>query len=254
MNELSDDTLLNGKVRLFQPLNGFRATSDSVFLASAIKVSSGDRILDIGCGTGAASLCLVTRVNEIKVVGLEIDRELARLAQDNAALNGFEKRFEAIVGDLVKPLPRLAPHSFNHVMANPPYYEIGKVTPPEREAKVIARTEILANLVTWVDFASRMVKPGGTITFIQRASRLEEILASISKRAGKIIVYPLWSHDPFIDDSKSAKRIIVQAQIGSGAGLKLQGGLILHNTDGSFTEKAEMVLRKCYALDLTGSC
>ena len=65
MNELSDDTLLNGKVRLFQPLNGFRATSDSVFLASAIKVSSGDRILDIGCGTGAASLCLVTRVNEI---------------------------------------------------------------------------------------------------------------------------------------------------------------------------------------------
>ena len=75
---------------------------------------------------------------------------------------------------------------------------------------------------------------------MQNTYEIEELVKLISKLPGL--------------GPKSAKRIIVQAQVGSGAGLKLQGGLILHNTDGSFTEKAEMVLRKCYALDLTGSC
>ena len=253
MEALTEDTLLNGKVIIQQPKDGFRATSDSVFLASAINAGTNDRILDLGCGSGSASLCLANRVGDTKIVGLEIDRDLARLAQDNAVLNGFERRFESIVGDLVKPLPRIAPHSFDHIMANPPYYEIGKTTPPRQSTRLRAHSDSQVNLSSWVSFAFRMAKHGGTITFIQRTERLTDMLKYLSARSGQITVFPLWSHDPFIDRSKGAKRVIIQAKMGSDAELKLHGGLILHNPDGTFTKETEKILRKGDALDLLGS-
>ena len=247
---LSADTLLGGAVQLRQPRDGFRAAIDPVLLAATVPAVSGERALDIGCGSGAASLCLARRVAGIRVVGMEVDRSLARLAQDNAALNGLGDRFEAVVGDLLRPPPRLAPHSFDHVLANPPYFEGQSSTAPADDARARAHTEGRADLATWIAFALRMARPGATISLIHRAERLADLLDHLGERAGAAVVYPLWPRDPFGERAKPAKRVIVQARAGKRGPMRLVGGLVLHGDGDGYTPAADAVLRAGGALPL----
>src|SRR6185503_13495505 len=92
----SDDTLLGGRVKLRQPVDGYRVAIDPVILAAAVPAGAQDRVIDIGCGTGAASLCLAARVPNCRGVGLERDHALAELARDNVARNGFADRLAVI--------------------------------------------------------------------------------------------------------------------------------------------------------------
>ena len=100
---VSEDSLLGGRVRISQPCAGARVAIDPVFLAAAVPVEPGQVVLDIGCGSGAASLCVAARVPECRVVGLELQPDLARLAGDNVAANGMEKRIAVLAGDLLRP-------------------------------------------------------------------------------------------------------------------------------------------------------
>ncbi len=118
----SDDTLLGGRVRLRQPLDGYRVAIDPVLLAAAVPAAR-KTVLDIGCGIGAASLCLAARVPGCRIAGIERERELARLARDNIAANDLAARRSVIAGDLLHRPAALEPGSFTHVMANPPFLE-----------------------------------------------------------------------------------------------------------------------------------
>src|SRR5580692_7243816 len=88
----SDDALLGGRVHLHQPAQGYRVAIDPVLLAAAVPAAEGDRVLDIGCGVGAASLCLAARVPGCRIVGLELQPALAQLAAENAARNAVADR------------------------------------------------------------------------------------------------------------------------------------------------------------------
>ena len=169
----SDDTLLGGRVKLRQPRHGYRAAIDPVLLAAAVPADDGDTVLDIGCGAGAASLCLALRVEGCRITGIETQRDLVHLANDNVALNGFFGRFVAVQGDLLHPPPRLEPGSFAHVMANPPFLESSMASPSPDTAKAAANIEGEANLAAWVRFALLMARPKGSVTFIHRADRME---------------------------------------------------------------------------------
>ncbi len=119
----SEDALLGGRLRLRQPARGYRVAIDPVLLAAAVPAIATDNVLDIGCGAGAAALCLAARVPECRIAGIEAQRELVRLAVENIALNSFEGRVRAMAGDILHPPPRIEPGSFTQVMANPPYLE-----------------------------------------------------------------------------------------------------------------------------------
>src|SRR5579883_1548549 len=86
--------------------------------AEAVPAEAGETVLDAGCGVGAASLCLAKRVPDCRITGIEAQRDLVRLANENAALNRFADRIVFMAGDILRPPPRLDPGSFHHVMAN----------------------------------------------------------------------------------------------------------------------------------------
>lgn len=241
----SDDTLLGGRVKLRQPLDGYRVAIDPVILAAAIAAGGEDRVLDIGCGTGAASLCLAARVPGCRVVGLERDHALARLAQDNIARNDFGGRLAVVEGDLLHPPRSLAPGSFAQVMANPPFLEAARTSVSPVAARAAAAVEGEAMLADWIDFALAMLCDKGTLTFVHRADRLGDLLAALDSRAGGVIVFPLWP-----GEGKPAKRILLQARKGSVAPLILAQGLVLHRADGRNSEAAEAILRRGAALPL----
>ncbi len=85
--EVSEDRLLGGRVMFRQPVDGYRAAIDPVFLAAAVPAQNGQSILDVGSGAGAASLCLATRVPGLRIFGIEMQPALVALARDNIAAN-----------------------------------------------------------------------------------------------------------------------------------------------------------------------
>lgn len=241
----TEDALLGGRVRLRQPTDGARAAIDPVFLAAAVPAEPLQLVLDVGCGSGAAALCLAFRVPQCRVVGFELQRDLVRLASDNADLNRMSPRVSAIVGDLLHPPPRLSPGMFDHVMVNPPFIEAGRGTPPPTPAKALATIEAGANLADWVRFALAMVRGKGTVSFVHRADRIDALLAHLSSRAGEITIFPLWPAA-----GRAATRILVRARKQVATPARLLPGLILHEQDGRFTGAAEAVLRDGAALEL----
>ncbi len=243
--EISDDGLLGGRVRLRQPLAGYRAAIDPVFLAAAVPAVPGESLLDLGCGAGAASLCLLARVPGTRVTGLEIQAELVRLAGENGRENGWAARFLPLAGDVARPPPRLAPGSFHHLLCNPPQMVAARARPAADPGRDLANREGAARLGDWVGTALAMVRPKGTVTFIHRADRLDDLLSAFSGRAGELVVFPLW---PGAD--KPAKRVLVRARKGAATPLRLAPGLILHRADGSFTPAAEAVLREGRGLEI----
>ena len=242
---VTEDALLGGRVRLRQPATGYRAAIDPVFLAAAVPAGPQDHVLDLGCGVGAAALCLAARVPGCRITGFELQRELVRLFGDNIALNGLAARLSAMHGDILKPPPRLAPGAFDHVMANPPFLESGTATPPADAATTAARQEGAADLAAWVRVALAMVRGKGSISIIHRADRLDALLALLAGRAGEIVVFPLWP-----GEAKPAKRVIVRARKTVATPTRLLPGMVLHRPDGRFTAEADAVLREGAALAL----
>lgn len=244
--EITEDTLLGGRVRLTQLAAGYRVAIDPVLLAAAVPAQAGEQVLDVGSGVGAAALCLATRVSGCRVIGLEAQRALVRLANDNAALNGLKDRVVVMEGDLLRPPPRLAPGSFDHVMANPPHLDAARVTASPEPGKAAANMEGEAQLGAWVAFCLGMVQAKGTVTLIHRADRLDAVLAAFHRRVGEIVVFPLWP----LADGRPAKRIIVRARKGIATPTRLSTGLVLHRPDGRYSETAEAILRHGAALEL----
>jgi len=93
------DRFLNGRITVAQPVSGFRAGHDSLLLAAAVPAEPNSSVLELGSGAGVASLCLAARVPDIRITGIEIDPELVRLANENAARNAFADRVLFVLGE-----------------------------------------------------------------------------------------------------------------------------------------------------------
>jgi tRNA1(Val) A37 N6-methylase TrmN6 len=244
------DALLGGLIRLKQPRKGQRASADAVMLAAAIAAKPGARVLELGCGSGVAMLCLAARLKAVTVAGLELQPDLVALCARNIEANGLGDRLEAHEGDIrARRIAGLAPNSFDQVFANPPYFDTARHRVSPHAGRAAARAEAAdADLAHWIAAMLRYAKPGAGLTLIHKAERLGDILAGLAPAAGKpaagaIRVIPLWSKP-----GQPAKRVIVRAIKGSRAPLVLTPGLLLHRPDGSYLPEIDAVLRDGAAL------
>ena len=242
---MTEDSLLDGRIRLRQPAAGYRVAIDPVLLAAAVAARPDERVLDLGCGAGAAALCLLARDAGPLAVGLELDRGQVALARDNAALNRLSDRFQVVAGDVLAPTGALARDSFDQVLCNPPHLAARGATAPKDAARARAMHEGAAGLAVWIDAALALLRAKGAVTFIHRADRLDELLSGLHGRAGEVVIFPLWPAA-----GKPAKRVIVRARKAVAAPARLSAGLVLHQADGAFTPEAEAVLRHAQALRL----
>ena len=242
---MTDDGFLDGRLNILQPRDGYRAATDPVLLAAAMRANAGESVLELGCGAGVALACLLHRV-PVRAVGLELQQEYAELARENMARNGLAA--EIVSGDLAKMPASLKARSFDHVMMNPPFYEDTRHSAPKDVGKSIAFQEGEASLESWILAGLKRLKPLGWLTIIHRAERLSDILAGLSK-AGDIQVLPLTARA-----GRPARRVIVQARKGAAGPLKLHAPLVLHDgdthsTDGDdFSKTAQDILRDGKAL------
>ena len=230
--------VLNKKVRLLQPADGFRTSLDSVMLAAACPAKDGDRVLDLGCGVGGASFCLLHRVPECHVTGIDIQGLCIELANKNKLLNNNTIRCGFICGDVCGYNVENPAERFDHVICNPPYMEAGAHTQSPFEGKAVALGHEEASLQDWLDAGFRNLKSGGTFTIIHRADMTDKIILGLGKRFGAVEIIPLWPRQ-----GEAAKRVIVRAIKDRKTPATLHAGLILHEVDGSYTKATENILR-----------
>ncbi len=248
--EMSRDDFLGGAIRLYQPEEGYRIATDTVFLAASINYDKNDRILDMGAGTGGILSCLLSRTAE-QVAGnifhgIEMQGQLLDLARLNARKNDFGDRVEYFAGDISNPPVICEPNSYHQVVSNPPYLKKNDATASPYETKAMAHMDSHIELGDWVRLCLRMLKPLGYLTLVHRADRMDDIIAALHGKAGDIIIFPLWS-----TREKDARRVIIQARKGGKGIIALKPGLIVHTSDGTFTPEAEAILRHGAALDIT---
>lgn len=240
---VTTDLLLGGRVSLRQPAKGYRAAIDPVLLAAAAPGTEG-RVLDIGCGVGAAAICLAIRQHACRVTGLEVQADLATLAAENAADNGLADRVGIVTGDLLHAPAGLLTPAFDGAIANPPYQNAEQSAPPDG-SKATSHRESAAGLVDWIGFAGQALKHKGWLRLIHRADRIDEICAALHPAFGEALILPLWPKP-----GTPAKRVIIGARKGVRSRAALLPGLALHDEDGGFTAQAEAILRDGAALPL----
>src|SRR3546814_15810520 len=104
---------------------------DTLFpYTTLFRAVAGERVADLGCGVATAALCLLARVPDLHVTGLELQAPLASLALENAALNGCANRLEVAVGDVAEPPAGFGAGRFDHVLLKPPYLDPASVRGP----------------------------------------------------------------------------------------------------------------------------
>ncbi|WP_371224610.1 tRNA1(Val) (adenine(37)-N6)-methyltransferase [Roseovarius sp. 2305UL8-3] len=222
MNDtLTRDAFLGGKLHLWQPKSGYRAGVDPVLLAASVAAKPGQSVLDLGCGVGAAMLCLGARVPGVALTGLELQSDYADLARRNSSEAGIDA--EVVTGDLSEMPPHLRQHRFDHVIANPPYFDRGAGT----EARDAGRETALGEatpLADWVKAAAKRCAPQGYVNLIHRAERLPDLLAAMNGRLGSIEVLPLIARP-----GRAARLVLIRARMGGRADFRLHHGMILHD-------------------------
>ena len=241
MIEYTSDYLLDKKVKVFQPVNGYRASTDAVFLSSLLdekKVKEGMEILDVGSGTGAISLCLAERLKnkKINIVGIDIQEDLVELSNFSSKENGFGDFLNYMNVDIRKKVS-LKAGNFDFVITNPPYSDHDMPSP--NQSKKTAHNHQDFNLSEWLKFCLKMLKPKGYVLLINRTEAINEILEAMSNKAGNIEILPIYSKD-----GQNAKRVAVIAQKGYKGVTKILPPFYTHNEDGSYTNKAQSILRE----------
>lgn len=235
---VTEDTVLNGRVRLRQAVAGYRAGMDAALLAAACDAAPDQRVIEAGCGVGGALLAAAARRPGVRFVGLERDPDAAGLARGNVALNGLDDRVEIVEGEVERGFRALDLPVFDAAISNPPFFDDPgalRAPAPEKAGAWMAD----GGLAAWTAFCLKAVREGGTITLIHRADRLADILALLAPKAGSFKIRPI---APFAD--APAKRVIVRAIKTGKAPLMLLPPLALHEREGAaHAVEAEAILR-----------
>lgn len=248
MTETSENAFLGGKVRILQPRTGYRAGVDPVLLASAVPARRGQRILELGTGVGTAALCLAARVPEVQITGVELQPSYAVLAENNARLNKAD--FEVVQADIERLPDSLRQRRFDHVIANPPYFERTQGSAAQDQGREIAMGEDTP-LAVWLEVAAKRVAPKGFVTFIHRAERLQDLLRFLPAALGSVQIQPLQARQ-----GRDAHLLILRARHSGRAPLRLHAPRPLHQGDvhvqdaESYTEEFRAVLRHGAALPM----
>ena len=235
------DAILGGRLRLRQRRDGHRVGLDAILLAAAAGMPVA-RLTDVGAGVGAVGLALLQRWLAATGELVEIDPELAALAEENAALNGLAARARVVVADALEPKGRraagLADEAADLVVANPPYLaaEAARASPDPRRARAHVAGVGSTALADWVVACLALLAPGGRFVMIQRADALPALLPAFAGRLGDVALRPV---HPRAD--APAIRLLISGIKGSKAPLRLLPGLTLHGADGAATPLAAAI-------------
>lgn len=239
-NERIDDLELKN-LKIIQNKNGFCFGMDSVLLSDFAKeIKKGSKIADLGTGTGILPILLCAKTQNTKIVGIEIQKEMAEMANKSVLLNDLQARIEIICEDIKNLKEKYEKGSFDAIVTNPPYKKQGTGKTNENDNKLISRHEITANLEDFILATSYLLKDQGSFYMVHRPERLADILVTLRnyKLEPKILrmVYP--------NQEKEPNLVLIKAVKNAKPFLKVEKPLFVYKKDGEYTEEILKIYNK----------
>lgn len=234
-----DELGINGFV-MEQDKRYLKLGTDAMLLSEFAGIKPRDNVCDLGCGTGAVSILLAARYENITVHGVEIVEGAAKLCEKNAVHNNIEDRLFVHNIDLKNVRSEFSAGSFSAVVSNPPFMQADGGLRTEKEELLCARMEICCTIDDVCSAASYLLKFGGSFSVVYRPSRLADLFSAMEKHnlAPKRL--------RLVQDTVAAEPslVLVEARKGGGSGIKLFPTLIIKNPDGSETEETREIYRR----------
>lgn len=180
-NERIDD-LGYKNLKIIQNKKEFCFGIDSVLLANFAKhIKKNSKVIDLGTGTGIITILLATRCEVNKIIGVEIQKQMAEMATRSIKLNNLQDKIE-ILNEDIKYLDNIFQNGeFDVVITNPPYRKDNTGLQNINEGNSIARYEVKCNLDDILSVSSKLLKDGGEFYMIHKLERIIDIAETMRK-------------------------------------------------------------------------
>lgn len=231
-NERIDD-LQRNHYRIIQDPKRFCFGMDAVLLSGFAKAGDGDRVLDLGTGSGIIPLLMEAKTKAAHLTGLEIQSDSADMAARSVKLNGLEDKIKIVTGDIKEAVSLFGAASFDVVTCNPPYMTKHHGLTNPQSPKAIARHELLCTLEDVICQSARLLKPGGNFYLVHRPFRLAEIIVLLKEH--KLEPKRMKLVYPFID--KEPNMVLLEANRGGKPRMTVEKPLIVYKEPGVYTDE-----------------
>ena len=238
-NERIDD-LQYKNLKIIQATDGFCFGIDSVLLSDFAKnIKKNSKVADLGTGTGIIGLLLCKKTNLAEMTGIEIQEDVANMAERSIKLNNLEEKFRIINSNINEIFSKklLEKNVFDVVVMNPPYKEVGTGEINENEKKLISRHEIKANLSDFIKTASGLLKDKGELYIVHKPERMPDIIQKL--RENKI--EPKELRVVYSNKNSEASLILIKAVKGGKKFLKIDRPLYIYNESGQYSDEIKQI-------------
>jgi tRNA1Val (adenine37-N6)-methyltransferase len=202
--DMTVDSVLRGELALAQPRHGYRFNVDALLVAHFALTHvprEPEVVVDLGAGCGVIGLLLARRWPACRVVLVELQPELARLAERNVVRNGLASRVHVVCGDLERADSwRCSQQGPVLAISNPPFFPMssGRLSPNPMVAR--AKHEVSCTLSGLVAACDKGLRPGDMLVLIHDARRRNDLvgfLEAAGLRVGRVrMVAPFPHSDP----------------------------------------------------------
>ena len=241
-NERIDDLQYKG-LKIIQDKTAFCFGIDSVLLSDFAKeIKNNSKVADLGTGNGIVGLLLCKKTKLNKIIGVEIQEEIAEMAERSIKLNDLEEQFKIVNVDINDILKKnvLKKNTYDAVVMNPPYKEVGKGKTNENSSKLIARHEVKATLSDFIKVAAGLLKDKGEVYVVHKPERIVDIMQEM--RANKIepkkmrLVYPYENETPSI--------VLIKGVKGGKKFFSVDKPLVIYQNNGEYTQDIKNIYIK----------
>ncbi|MBQ3407832.1 MAG: tRNA1(Val) (adenine(37)-N6)-methyltransferase [Clostridia bacterium] len=239
-NERIDDLEIDN-LRIIQKKDGFCFGIDSVLLSDFAKnIKNNSKVIDLGTGTGILGFLLLAKTKISKIIGIEIQKEIAEMAQRSIRMNKLEEKFEVLNYNIKDIDKVLKTDSYDAVITNPPYKKINSGKINDNEMKLISRHEIKANLEDFIKISFKMLKDKGALYIVHRAERLVDIMAEMRKCK----MEPKRIRFVYSNKTSESKLVLIEAIKNGRSSVRVEKPLYVYDNDGAYTDEILKIYNK----------
>lgn len=230
------DDLQNG-LFIIQKQNGFKFGIDAVLLSDFAKNISSKKTLDLCTGTGIVPLLLSAKTRTPEIHGLEIQADIAEMAQRSVEYNKIGNRVTIKCGDLKNASEIYGKGVFDKITCNPPYMKCGSGNQNDTDTKSVSRHEVMCTIDDVMKSVSELIRPKGRLYMIHRPSRIADIMCAMRKYR----IEPKKLRFVHSSVNKAPSMVLVEGMKDGGDELKILPPLYVYNDDGTYTEEIDII-------------
>ena len=164
-------------LKIFQYKEGFKFSLDSILLAEYAEIRKNDQfIIDLCTGNAVIPIVLHSKYHK-KIVGVEIQEEIAQLARESIDINHMENEIDIIQDNVLNVKNYFPGNNFDVVLCNPPYFKVhNQEYINNNKVKGIARHEVEVTLKQILEVASFLLNSHGRFYMVHIPERIDEII------------------------------------------------------------------------------